>query len=98
EGEVLNALDELGFRQTGPVQMPLFLFDDDRDQRFGFAWCSHMLDQGVYMHPWHNMFLCAAMTDADIDLTLDAAERAFTQLRKEAPTLGPVPKMQFLVA
>lgn len=87
-----------GFRQTGPVQMPLFLFDGDRDQRFGFAWCSHMLDQGVYMHPWHNMFLCAAMTDADIDLTLDAAERAFGQLRKEAATLGPVPKMQFLVA
>ena len=87
-----------GFRQTGPVQMPLFLFDGDKDLRLGFAWCSHMLAQGVYMHPWHNMFLCAAMTEADIDQTLDAAERAFGLLRKEAATLPAVAKMQFLVA
>lgn len=87
-----------GFRQTGPVQMPLFLFDGDRDLRLGFAWCSHMLAQGVYMHPWHNMFLCAAMTEADIDQTLEAAERAFGLLRKEAANLPPVAKMQFLVA
>ncbi|MFV4649165.1 aminotransferase class III-fold pyridoxal phosphate-dependent enzyme, partial [Mycobacterium tuberculosis] len=26
-----------GFRQTGPVTMPLFLFDDDRDLAKGFA-------------------------------------------------------------
>ena len=87
-----------GFRQTGPVQMPLFLFDGDPDMRLGFAWCSQMLSQGIYMHPWHNMFLCAAMTDADIDQTLAAAETAFSQLRATAPGLGPVDKMQFLVA
>ena len=65
--------------------MPLFLFDDDPDLRKGFCWSSAMLERGVYVHPWHNMFLCAAMTEADIDQTLDAAEGAFKVL-KAAPT------------
>ena len=57
-------------RQTGPVTMPLFLFDDDPDLRKGFCFSSEMLDRGIYVHPWHNMFLCAAMTDADIEAFL----------------------------
>ena len=80
-------------RQTGPVTMPLFLFNDDPDMRKGFAWCSAMLERGVYVHPWHNMFLCAAMTDADIDETLNAAESAFKHLAGVAPKLEPVPKL-----
>src|SRR5690242_1885257 len=54
-------------RRTGPAQMPMVLFDDDADFRIGYAWCSEMVRRGVYVHPWHNMFLCAAMTDADIE-------------------------------
>ncbi|MDR3507106.1 MAG: aminotransferase class III-fold pyridoxal phosphate-dependent enzyme [Caulobacteraceae bacterium] len=80
-------------RQTGPVQMPLFLFDEDPDLRKGFAWSSAMLERGIYVHPWHNMFLCAAMTEADIDQTLAAAEGAFKHLAGVAPTLGPVEKL-----
>jgi glutamate-1-semialdehyde 2,1-aminomutase len=87
-----------GFRQTGPVTMPLFLFDDDKDMRLGFRWCSAMLERGIYTHPWHNMFLCAAMTAADIDQTLAAAEGAFKVLKAEAPKLEPVPKLAFLTA
>jgi glutamate-1-semialdehyde 2,1-aminomutase len=87
-----------GFRQTGPVTMPLFLFDDDKDMRMGFRWCSAMLERGIYTHPWHNMFLCAAMTTADIDQTLAAAEGAFKVLKAEAPKLEPVPKLAFLTA
>lgn len=85
-----------GFRQTGPGTMPLFLFDDDPDLRKGFHWSSAMLAKGVYVHPWHNMFLCAAMTEADIDFALDAAEGAFKVLKRDAPTLGPVEKLAFL--
>lgn len=80
-------------RQTGPVQMPLFLFDDDPDLRRGFFWSREMLRQGIYVHPWHNMFLCAAMTRSDIDAALSAAETAFAALRDAAPTLGPVDKL-----
>lgn len=87
-----------GLRQTGPVTMPLFLFDEDPDLRKGFFWSSAMLERGVYVHPWHNMFLCAAMTDADIDQTLAAAEGAFKALKAAAPTLAPVEKLAFLTA
>ena len=87
-----------GLRQTGPVTMPLFLFDDDPDLRLGFCWSSALLERGVYVHPWHNMFLCAAMTRADIEQTLDAAEGAFKALRASAPRLGPVGKLAFLTA
>ncbi|MCA3712232.1 MAG: glutamate-1-semialdehyde 2,1-aminomutase, partial [Phenylobacterium sp.] len=85
-----------GFRITGPGQMPLFLFDEDPDLRKGFFWSSAMLAGGVYVHPWHNMFLCDAMTEEDIDQALDAAEESFAELRKAAPGLSPVAKMAFL--
>jgi glutamate-1-semialdehyde 2,1-aminomutase len=87
-----------GFRQTGPATMPLFLFDDDRDMRKGFCWSSEMLARGIYVHPWHNMFLCAAMTAADIDQALDAADGAFKALKVQAASLTPVEKMSFLAA
>jgi len=87
-----------GFRQTGPVTMPLFLFDDDKDLAKGFAWSSAMLERGVYVHPWHNMFLCAAMTQADIDFALDAAEASFGALGKTAGSLKAAAKMAFLTA
>ena len=57
-----------------------------------------MLKRGVYVHPWHNMFLCAAMTPADIAQALDAAEASFAVLKREVPTLAPVAKMAFLTA
>ena len=83
----------IGLRQSGPVQMPLFLFEGDRDLRQGFFWCSAMLERGIYTHPWHNMFLCAAMTEADIDAALDAAAESFAALKAAKPTLQPVPKL-----
>ncbi len=85
-------------RQTGPVTMPLFLFDDDPDLRKGFCFASGMLERGVYIHPWHNMFLCAAMTDGDINDALDAAEGAFGALERQSSTLAPVAKLAFLTA
>jgi len=57
-----------------------------------------MLKRGVYVHPWHNMFLCAAMTHADIDQALDAADAAFAALKAQQGTLAPVAKMSFLTA
>ena len=85
-------------RQTGPVTMPLFLFDDDPDLRKGFCFSSAMLARGVYVHPWHNMFLCAAMTEQDIDGALDAAEGAFGVLKRDVGDLAPVEKLAFLSA
>lgn len=85
-----------GLRCTGPGQMPLYLFDDDPDLRKGFFFVSQMLSRGFYLHPWHNMFLCAAMTEADIDGLLNAAEDSLAALKREAGGLAPVEKLAFL--
>jgi glutamate-1-semialdehyde 2,1-aminomutase len=74
-----------GLRQTGPAQMPLIMIDDDPGSGRTYFWNSALIQRGVYFHPWHNMFICAAMTDADIDNTIDRAADAFALLRKAGP-------------
>jgi glutamate-1-semialdehyde 2,1-aminomutase len=80
--DALAAQHGIGLRQSGPVQMPLFLFDDDADFRKGFAFCGAALEQGAYLHPRHNMFLCAAHTEADMDRVLEAADSGFRAIRR----------------
>ena len=38
--------------------------------------------RGAYFHPWHNWFLSAAHTDADIDRALDATDPAFAAVAR----------------
>jgi glutamate-1-semialdehyde 2,1-aminomutase len=64
----------VAIRQTGPVQMPMVLFDGDADFRKGAAFCTASLRNGAYFHPRHNMFLSAAHGPADIARALAAAE------------------------
>ena len=78
--------------------MPLFLFDEDADLRVGFAWSSEMLRRGIYVHPWHNMFLSAAMTATDIDAALNAAEGAFAAVKARRATLRPAEKLLAFLA
>ena len=85
-------------RQTGPVQMPQIMFAEDPDFRVGYGWAEEMLARGIYMHPWHNMFLCAAMTEADIDATLAAADAAFAAVAARRATLAPHPILVMLAA
>ena len=72
----------VGISQTGPVQMPMVLFDDDPDFCKGSAFCAEVLRRGVYMHPKHNMFLSCAHTAADIDAVIEAADAGFRFLRR----------------
>ena len=64
-------------RQSGPPQMPLILFDDDPRHEKGTAFCAAALQRGVYLHPRHNMFLCLAHGEQEIDRALEATEGAF---------------------
>lgn len=64
-------------RQSGPVQMPLVLFEDDPDFAKGSLFCAEALARGAYLHPRHNMFLSLAHTEADIDRALSATDGAF---------------------
>ncbi len=63
--------------QTGPVQMPTVLFEDDPEWKKGFAFCAEALRHGAYFHPKHNMFLSCAHSAADIDAALAAADAGF---------------------
>ena len=75
-----DGMDEIARRrqvplsQTGPVAMPAVMFEEDPKFEMGFAFCNGLLDRGVYFHPWHNMFLSMAHTEADIDQTLEAVD------------------------
>ncbi|MDG2520328.1 aminotransferase class III-fold pyridoxal phosphate-dependent enzyme [Caulobacter segnis] len=82
-------------RQTGPAELPLIMFEDDPELSKGYFWNEQLLKRGVYFHPWHNMFICAAMTEADIDLAIEAGDEAFKLLKAAGP-LEPVAKLQFL--
>ena len=64
-------------RQTGPVQMPFMTFQEDEDFRLASLWTDVATRRGAYFHPWHNWFLTAAHTDADVDEALVATDEAF---------------------
>ena len=80
-------------RQTGPEELPLIMFEEDADMAKGYFWCNALIRRGVYFHPWHNMFFSAAMTEADIDFTLEVADDSFKLLKAAGP-LEPVAKLQ----
>jgi glutamate-1-semialdehyde 2,1-aminomutase len=74
-----------GFRVTlsGPPALPYMTFDDHPDLYHIQIFCREMIARGVFLHPHHNWFLCAAHTDADIDETLEKAEIAFRRVKEE---------------
>lgn len=74
------------FRQTGPEQMPMVLVDGDKDLAIGNALCAAALNHGVFLHPKHNMFLCAAHGPAEIDQAISAVDAAFADITAQGIT------------
>jgi glutamate-1-semialdehyde 2,1-aminomutase len=87
---------DVDFQQSGPPQMPLFLFGEDTDFRRGYCWSTEMLKRGVYVHPWHNMFICAALTEADVAMTVAVADEAFAALKQQEKDLKEPYQLGFL--
>jgi glutamate-1-semialdehyde 2,1-aminomutase len=85
-------------RQTGPVQMPQVLFEDDPDFRLGYAWTSEALKRGAYLHPYHNMFISGAHTLEDMRQILEATDQAFEVVKKRRDTLQPHPVLMQILA
>ena len=71
-------------RQSGPVQLPLILFDNDPDFERGSLFTAEALARGVYLHPRHNMFLSLAHTEADIDRALSVTDEAFAVVARNS--------------
>ena len=78
-------------RQTGPVQMPQILFADDPDFRVGCSWAGECAAGGVYLHPFHNMFLSSAHNDKVLSRVQEVTDSAFRKLRQNGP--GPIPPL-----
>lgn len=74
-----------GYKVTisGPPAIPYMTFDDHPDLYHMQIFAREMIDRGVFIHPHHNWFICAAHTDADIDYTLEMADTAFKVTREE---------------
>ena len=72
-----------GIHQSGPPQMPLIEFEEDQNREKVSKFCVEALRQGVYLHPWHNMFLSIAHTEDDIALALEATDKAFAKMNRQ---------------
>jgi glutamate-1-semialdehyde 2,1-aminomutase len=85
--EALSTRYGIPIRQTGPVQMPMVLFEDDEDHAKGFAFCAETVSRGIYFHPLHNMFMSTAHTPNDIAVALEAADYGFKAVQALKPAM-----------
>jgi len=69
---------------SGPPAIPFMTFRADEGSfKRSYAFAGACARRGVLLHPLHNWFLSVAHTDQDIDLTLDAVEQSFHELRSQ---------------
>jgi len=84
-----NGLEDSGKKHgynvtvSGPPALPYMTFDDDPDLYHIQVFCREMIAKGIFLHPHHNWFICAAHTEADIDQTLSIADDVFPIVRNE---------------
>jgi glutamate-1-semialdehyde 2,1-aminomutase len=62
---------------TGPAAMPYLTFAGDRGHAQASAFAAATMRHGAYLHPRHNWFISAAMTEADLDRALAATAAGF---------------------
>lgn len=73
---------DLSVRISGPPSIPFMTFANEtnffRSQRF----CAEAIERGVFFHPHHNWFICAAHREQDIEESLGAADACFAVVRE----------------
>ena len=78
-------------RYTGADAMPFMTFADERNFFRSQTFCREAIRRGVFFHPHHNWFLCAAHTEKDIDEALAVSDAAFEIVREEFTLVGEEP-------
>jgi len=73
----------LNISYTGYPSMPFMIIEGDDNLERNRFFCGEMAKRGVYMHPHHNWFVSAALTDDDLQKTIDAAEECFKLTKKQ---------------
>jgi glutamate-1-semialdehyde 2,1-aminomutase len=62
---------------TGPAVMPYLTFAGDPGHELGSTFAAAAVWAGAYVHPRHNWFISAAMTEADLAAALAATDAGF---------------------
>jgi len=70
---------------SGPPAMPFLTFGGDEKFARSRAFAACCAANGVYLAPYHNWFISAAHTPADIEIALAATDRAFAHVRESFP-------------
>ncbi|MBU2548436.1 MAG: aminotransferase class III-fold pyridoxal phosphate-dependent enzyme [Proteobacteria bacterium] len=78
---LLNQAREVGMaiNLTGPATIPFMTFAGDDDFARITTFCARAYQEGVFFHPYHNWFVSAAHTEADIEETLVKTKKAFEE-------------------
>ncbi|MGD2059917.1 MAG: aminotransferase class III-fold pyridoxal phosphate-dependent enzyme [Acidimicrobiia bacterium] len=78
QDEMTDLAEKAGCPVTfaGPPGLTYMTFEGDRDFYLMQRFSAEMMARGIFLHPYHHMFITAAHTDDDIDQTLEAAEEA----------------------
>jgi len=72
----------LAINYTGPAVMPYLTFAGDENYELGYIFAAAALRSGAYLHPRHNWFVSAAMTEADIAAALAATDEGFAAVQQ----------------
>ncbi len=71
---------------SGPPAMPFMTCANDQGFEKNRFFCGEAARRGIFFHPHHNWFVCAALTEADIEKTVDVAEECFKLTRQHFET------------
>ena len=77
------AARNVGVTLSGPPAMPYMTFANDPAFEKNRFFCGAACRRGVFFHPHHNWFVCAALSKEDLDKTLDVAEICFQQVKEQ---------------
>jgi glutamate-1-semialdehyde 2,1-aminomutase len=67
----------IAINYTGPAAMPYLTFADDHGHDLASTFAAAAVQAGTYLHPRHNWFISAAMTEADLAAALAATDAGF---------------------
>jgi len=87
-GRLMKGLEQAAAAQgvrvtlSGPPAMPFMTFAEDPGFEKGRFFCGEAARRGIFFHPHHNWFVCAALTDADLQKTMEVSEECFRLTRE----------------
>jgi glutamate-1-semialdehyde 2,1-aminomutase len=68
---------------SGPPAMPYMTFENDPTFETNRYFCGEAARRGIFFHPHHNWFVCAAITDDDIRKTIEIAAECLGLVKKK---------------